>query len=374
MNKDRLGYYRVGFKKFSNKTMALLENHRTGYELEWIFNNDVYGSIDWSIPIETPLMELYKRRAQQLREQYDYIVLYYSGGADSTNALHAFMDNNIFIDEIVMHLPEVVKTTLNGEDTSNLNYYSEVEYAAVAHLKKYKNSLHPNTKISINDFSKTGLELLNKEDWFDSSPLCLSVSISGILRQITQEYDGYHLKLQEKDKSIAYVLGIDKPLVYFNGVDYFCYFMDTSTYHYISPVDFNKSGVNNVSTEFFYWTPDMPEIVIKQAQDIKRHCEKNPWAKFMASEALTRHISEYRPVLHPVIYPDYTCEQFQTEKPSTHIMRPMDNWFWQTATDNVKGNYLNTIKYLENNTNSKYMIKNDINYGIAAHKTKFYKI
>ena len=374
MNKDRLGYYRVGFKKFSNKTMALLENHRTGYELEWIFNDDVYGSINWSIPIETPLMELYKRRAQQLREQYDYIVLYYSGGADSTNALHAFMDNNIFIDEIVMHLPEAVKTTLNGEDTSNLNYYSEVEYAAVAHLKKYKNSLHPNTKISINDFSKTGLELLNKEDWFDTSPLCLSVSISGILRQITQEYDGYHLKLQEKDKSIAYVLGIDKPLVYFNGVDYFCYFMDTSTYHYISPVDFNKSGVNNVSTEFFYWTPDMPEIVIKQAQDIKRHCEQNTWAKFMASEALTRHISEYRPVLHPVIYPDYTCEQFQTEKPSTHIMRPMDNWFWQTATDNVKGNYLNTIKYLESNTNSKYMIKNDINYGIAAHKTKFYKI
>ena len=374
MNTDRLGYYRVGFKKFSNKTMALLENHRTGYELEWIFNDDVYGSIDWSIPIETPLMELYKRRAQQLREQYDYIVLYYSGGADSTNALHAFMDNNIFIDEIVMHLPEAVKTTLNGEDTSNLNYYSEVEYAAVAHLKKYKNSLHPNTKISINDFSKTGLELLNKEDWFDSSPLCLSVSISGILRQITQEYDSYHLKLQEKDKSIVYVLGIDKPLVYFNGVDYFCYFMDTSTYHYISPVDFNKSGVNNVSTEFFYWTPDMPEIVIKQAQDIKKHCEQNPWAKFMASEALTRHISEYRPVLHPVIYPDYTCEQFQTEKPSTHIMRPMDNWFWQTATDTVKGNYLNTIKYLENNTNSKYMIKNDINYGIAAHKTKFYKI
>jgi hypothetical protein len=118
----------------------------------------------------------------------------------------------------------------------------------------------------------------------------------------------------------------------------------------------------------------MPEIVIKQAQDIKRHCEQNTWAKFMASEALTRHISEYRPVLHPVIYPDYTCEQFQTEKPSTHIMRPMDNWFWQTATDTVKGNYLNTIKYLENNTNSKYMIKNDINYGIAAHKTKFYKL
>jgi hypothetical protein len=198
MRNDRLGYYRVGWKKIPNKTLALIEQKRTGYEIEWIFNDDVYGTIDWTVPIETPLMELYKRRAQQLREQYDYLVLYYSGGADSTNVLHAFMDNNIFIDEIVMHLPEAVKSTLNDQDTSNLNYYSEVEYAAVAHLKKFKNSLHPNTKIRTNDFSKTGIELLNKDDWFEDSPLCLSVSISGILRQITQEYDGYHLKLQEK--------------------------------------------------------------------------------------------------------------------------------------------------------------------------------
>jgi hypothetical protein len=150
--------------------------------------------------------------------------------------------------------------------------------------------------------------------------------------------------------------------------------MDTGTYHYISPVDFNKAGANNVATEFFYWTPDMPEIVVKQAQEIKKNCEQNTWAKFMASEALTRHISEYRPVLHPVIYPDYACEQFQTEKPSTHIMRPMDNWFWQTASEKVKANYLNTINYLDSKINSRYMIKNDIQFGIAAHKSKFYKL
>ena len=376
MNKDRLGYYMVGWKKFHNKTLALLENYRTGYDVEWIFNDDVYGSIDWSIPINIPLVELYKKRALQLREQYDYLVMYYSGGADSTNALHAFIDNNIFIDELIMHLPDPVEKTVNDCDTSNLNYYSEIKYAAIAHLKKCKNTLHPNTKIEVKDFSKTGIELLNKDDWFDTSPLGLSVSISGILRQVTQEYDAHYLKIIDSGKRTAYIMGIDKPLVWNDGSDYYGYFMDTGAYHYINPVDFNKSSslIDTVTTEFFYWTPDMPEIVIKQAQDIKRHCEQNPWAKFMASEALTRHISEYRPVLHPVIYPDYTCEQFQTEKPSTHIMRPMDNWFWQTATDNVKGNYLNTIKYLENNTNSKYMIKNDINYGIAAHKTKFYKI
>jgi len=46
MNTDRLGFYRVGFKKFSNKTLALIESNRTGYEVEWLFNNEIYrGSI-----------------------------------------------------------------------------------------------------------------------------------------------------------------------------------------------------------------------------------------------------------------------------------------------------------------------------------------
>jgi len=47
---------------------------------------------------------LYALRARQLREKYDYLVLYFSGGADSTNILKTFIDNNIFLDEIVMQM------------------------------------------------------------------------------------------------------------------------------------------------------------------------------------------------------------------------------------------------------------------------------
>jgi hypothetical protein len=373
MNSDRLGYYLVGWKKFYNKTLALMESKKSGYEVKWDFNENIYGSIDWTIPIETPLMELYKKRAQQLRDKYDYLILYYSGGADSTMALHSFVDNGIFLDEIIMHLPEPVKSTLNDKDYSNLNYYSEVEYAATAHLKKIKETLDPRTKIKYQDFSKTGIELLKKDNWIETSNLNLSISISGILRQITQEYDAYNLRLQETKKSICYLLGVDKPLVYFNGSDYFCYFMDTSAYHYINPVDFNNAD-DNCSTEFFYWTPDMPEIVVKQAQEIKKLCESNAWAKLMISQSLEKHISEYRPILHPVIYPDYVCEQFQTEKPSTHILRPMDKWFWSTANKQIKDNYLAAINHLGKNVDPKYMIKNSIQYGLGAHKSNFYKL
>jgi hypothetical protein len=376
MNTDRLGFYRVGFKKFNNKTLALIDSKKTGYEVEWIFNNDVYDSIDWTVPIETPLFDIYRQRAQQLRDKYDYLMLYYSGGADSSTILRTFVENNIFLDEIVMQLPEPVRQSFDPSDTSEGNFYAELEYSAIPYLNKIKNKIHPNTVIRYQDFSKPGIELLKKDDWFDTVPLCTNITLSGVFRQIAQNTDHHILNLYDTGKSIAQILGIDKPLVYFDGTDYYCYFMDTSTYHYVSPVDFNDSELSKgkYATEFFYWTPDMPEIVVRQAQDIKRNCESNPWAKFMASEVLVRHISEYRPVLHPVIYPLDVTVEFQTDKPSSKIVRAMDRWFWETASTQVQGNYLNAIEYIKQKTNSKYMVKGNIENGIAGHKSKFYKL
>lgn len=376
METDRLGYYLVGWKKFYNKTLALMESKKTGYDVKWSFNENVYGSIDWSTPIETPLFEIYKNRAQQLRDKYDYLMLYFSGGADSATILRTFVENNIFLDEIVMQLPEPVRQTFDPNDTSEGNFYAELEYAAVPYLNKIKNKLNPNTLIRYQDFSKPGFELLKKDYWLDTVPLCTNITLSGVFRQIAQNNDQHILKLNDSGKSIAQILGIDKPLVYFDGADYYAYFMDTSTYHYVSPVDFNDTELSKgtYSTEFFYWTPDMPEIVVKQAQNIKINCEQNPWAKYMASEILNKHISEYRPVIHPVIYPNDVTVEFQTIKPSSKIIRPMDRWFWETASETVKGNYISAIDYIKQNTNAKHMIKNDIENGLSGHKTKFYKL
>ena len=371
---DRLGYYLVGQKKFPNKTHALLESKKSGHDVSWIFNDTVYGNIDWSVPINVPLMELYKARALQLRQQYDYLILYYSGGADSTNVLHAFIDNNIFIDEILMWNAEPYDKQTNDKDYSNRNYNSEVKYAAMVHLDKVKNSLDPRTKITLKDFAKTGLEIISKQDnWYENMPLGLTLGISGILRQVSEQHDAHFLRQQDTGTSTCYIMGIDKPLVCKEGADYYAYFQDSGAYHVMNPVDF-AGGSDHVTTEFFYWTPDFPEIVVKQSQLIKAHYESNPAIQHMASKALTTHISEYRNIIHDAIYPREFCEAFQVEKPSTHIKRPMDDWFWKTADQRTRMNYLETIKYLGQNTDSKHMIKNNINWGIAAHRSMFYKL
>lgn len=376
MSVDKLGFYLVGWKKFYNKTLALLESKKTGYDIVWIFNDDIYGKIDWTIPIEEDLFTLYKNRAQQLRDNYDYLMLYFSGGADSVNILRAFVENNIFLDEIVMQLPEPVRQSFDPNDTSEGNFYAELEYSAIPYLNKIKNKLDSRTIIRYQDFAKPGVELLEKDYWFESVPLCTNITLSGVFRQIAQNSDTHILHINEKGKSVAQILGIDKPLVYFDGTNYFSYFMDTSTYHYVSPIDFNGTDLSKINyhTEFFYWTPDMPEIVIKQAQLIKQQCEKDPWTRYMISEIFVRHISEYRPVLHPVIYPSDVTVEFQTEKPSTKIKRDMDRWFWDTASEKIKNNYLEAIHYLGSNINDKYKINGDIEYGISSHKTRFYRL
>lgn len=373
MNKDRLGYYRVGWKKFYNKTLALIENKKTGYELEWIFNDEIYSSKNWQTPIKESLQSLYTRRAQQLREKYDYLVLYFSGGADSLNILKTFLDNNIFLDEIVMQFPKPIESTFNKEDLSNKNIYSEIKYQAIPALNKMQ--LHPSTKIRYQDFSKPFLDLMNKDNWFEEIPLGTNISPSGIARQVAQLKEDHILDLCTKQKNTVQILGVDKPLVFCNGKDYYAYFSDLNAMH-SPPVDFTGQDIFNnfYHTEFFYWTPDLPEIVIKQAQLIKAYCETNEQAKDMMMKSMEKHLQYYRPLLHKIIYSNEIEIDWDPEKPSSKVFRPMDEWFWKTSTNKQQQNYLSVIDYLKNETDPKWTIDNNIENGLSAHHSKFYKL
>lgn len=374
-NIDRLGFYLVGWKKFYNKTLALLESKKSNYDLTWYFNDHVYGNINWSIPIEESLPSLYLKRAKQLREKYDYLVLYYSGGADSNNILHTFLDNDIFIDEIVMQLVGEDRKNYNNTDLSNRNTYAEIDYVAIPYLNKLKNKLHPNTKIRIQDFGEPTIEVLKKDNWFEDFPLGTNITLGGVGRQYAQVLDNHIVRLADTNKTVCQILGVDKPLVHFDGTDYYAYFLDASAMHAV-PVEMSKNEMftTRYVTEFFYWTPDLPEIVVKQAQEIKRACELDPAKKEMWAKSFEIHVGEFRSVMHPIIYPPKITPKFQVEKPSSSVMRSMDDWFWSTASDEIKHNYLEVINYLEKNINLKYCLSNNIMSGLKGTITRFYKL
>jgi hypothetical protein len=127
--------------KFNIKIDALIYKnslrHATLY-FHW-YEDQFVGQL--SEPRES-YKELKKCRAQEIRDQYDYVRLWYSGGSDSQTALNAFVENNIYLDEIIVHL---------GVDHNVSNPYAsssrEVLISALPYLDSIRH-LIPNTKIT----------------------------------------------------------------------------------------------------------------------------------------------------------------------------------------------------------------------------------
>ena len=98
--KNKFGYFTVGDNHTYSRFEASQISQRTGQTVKWYLNDIYYNSFDWTKEPIDDIQTLYKKRAESLRDRYDYLVLMYSGGIDSCNMLHAFIDNNIKLDEI----------------------------------------------------------------------------------------------------------------------------------------------------------------------------------------------------------------------------------------------------------------------------------
>ena len=97
-NKDRYGFYTVGDHKTYSKLEAIELSGKFKKPVEWKFNQVEFENFNWTVEPPGSLEFWYKQRAQEIRNKYDYIVIWYSGGADSHNVLMSFVRNNIFVD------------------------------------------------------------------------------------------------------------------------------------------------------------------------------------------------------------------------------------------------------------------------------------
>src|SRR6056300_1489846 len=96
--KSKFGYYQVGDNFFTHKVQAVLHASEVKQPVFWNYHNEIWASVNWQDKFFTSLEEIYKKRAQQLRERYDYLVLSFSGGSDSYTVLSSFLKNNIHLD------------------------------------------------------------------------------------------------------------------------------------------------------------------------------------------------------------------------------------------------------------------------------------
>ncbi len=85
-----------------SKIEALEIGKRLGRKPRFYYFDSVFEAVDWKSEPPESLERLYRERAQQLRDQYSKISLFFSGGFDSTNVLETFVSNGIHLDEVVV--------------------------------------------------------------------------------------------------------------------------------------------------------------------------------------------------------------------------------------------------------------------------------
>jgi hypothetical protein len=132
-NQEVEGFWQVGATKFKNKFQALVFATDTNQEVSYIYFDQIWNNFDRSLLGKVSLKKLYQQRAQQIRDSYDYLILYFSGGADSYNVLRSFIDNGIKLDEVCVKWPmAAIKSQVykaNTLDTSARNTLSEWDFA-----------------------------------------------------------------------------------------------------------------------------------------------------------------------------------------------------------------------------------------------------
>jgi len=380
VNQDKMGVYRVGDLKFHSKFEAIEMHAKTGIHPHWDFNEAVFSSYDWTKEPTTSILDLYKERAQQLRDQYDYVILNYSSGADSQTVLDAFINNDIELDEVVSFVN--YRATADNDNVQN----KEIVEVAIPTIKRLAET-RPWLKHRIIDFTDLILDYFNtassKFDWI--------YQVNMVLTPIVVAKQSFGLKVKEwadmihAGKKICIIYGADKPRIHHVDGRFCLRFQDTIGF---VPDVTSMAGQQPYTDELFFWTPDKPEIVIKQAHLVKRYLSA-PNVKDLPFVSEGKTDLAYRVVdgkkyglsnhgLHALIYPEWDPGQGVTAaKPRSIVFADRDEWFfklestsqyllnwqfglekiWKTIPNYWKNNPADISKGLKGSVSKNYFIE-----------------
>ena len=372
---DKRGYYKVGNQKFYSKAQAILYDQQNHKGIDFIFNDEDFLSADLKNEPQESLDEIYKQRAQQLREKYDYLVLSYSSGVDSTNILHSFLYNNIHLDEVFCYGPFSTRQGKDGTLTKSAeNNFREIDIVALPYLKelskKYK------FKVTLYDWTKDLINGFKSSDWIwteTQSRLSPSIVVRNRLHN-----GRAHLNLVDSGKKVCFIFGIDKPRINLKDNSYYFSFLDLCLNMGVGPGAL-ATGSEWEFDEYFYWTKDMPKLIIKQSFVLKNFFENNPALKCYVRNShmdvwAGKYKDNYFNLVNKIIYPTVNPHIWQTNKISSLTYTDHDNWF--IKDENLVSNKIwrAGLFELQRALKPEYFNQGTVNKGFIGSCSKWYKI
>ena len=331
MLEPNLGFYICGGTRFPNKIAACVHAKHTGQEVRWWFHDETFDRYPWHIEPPESLDQLYDRRARELREKYDYLILCYSGGSDSHNMIQSFVRQGLHVDEVITnHLTKATKKNLIIDPTvkSNWNFNAEHELQAMPRLRELRSQM-PNTKftvIDISDFVINSLLEFDDVHWVLKRSDHLSV---GQAFRYNLFYFSDMLKRFDRGQKVAIVMGVEKPKTVIDSDGMFQIMFGDSWTNITTTQEFNDD-YPNVRNELFYWSDTTAPLVAKQAHVIYRWLHENPrrlaaWTKLSLDFHLSRNALE--PTLRKLLYSTWDSSWFQTAKATQYVNVEYDRWF-----------------------------------------------
>lgn len=341
MINKKLGYYDVDGIEFDSKIQAMYYAKSNNKTLSWHFNDLAYKSYDWTVEPTQSLDQLYDQHARLLRDKYDYLVLSYSGGADSHNILMSFIRQGLHIDEIVVNTMEKGYGKFVTNSTNNLsasNAGAEHDLQTMPRLKEVCN-LIPNTKITICDLTEYLFEYLEEkgdESWvFDKRE---SLHPASLIRFNYLHFTDVR-KQFDKDKTFGVIIGLEKPRCFIYKNKLYVNFTDRATN--LTTISEHFKQYPNSTIEFFYWSPDTLDMQCKQIHTIKRWLEANPnlqhlWdaEKELSGEKAINTIKlTHERLLRPLLYSTWNNQWYQADKALGDWHSEFDQWFFDGYKD-----------------------------------------
>lgn len=258
-------------------------------------------------------------RVHSLRQQHDYLRLWFSGGRDSRLILDSFVKYGVKLDEIVV----ARRCTKN-----NLGLFKEfdplleIDSSAVNYLHKNKNNF-PNTKITIFDIDDPHHEtFFERSKWYtDVSEWFFGVTYMPrvIHRVINPEF-----KLLDVSGPTCELVGSAIPTVYFND--------DIKKWNFVfSCSSFNPIGtdVGNVHFEDFIITEENPTLFELHVNSIVDDYEKQGdhpdyTSNYRQQERAIRDRS--------LFFKKWTYDEIQLPKIDLLEFKfPSDHYFWMAG-------------------------------------------
>lgn len=355
------GFWLVDDTPVFSKIKAILYAQEKNTEnVKFYFHNNVYDNCDWTVA-QTPLLDLYIKRAEQLRNNYDYLIFAYSGGSDSSNALKTFLYNNIKIDELLVWY--------TSHNEKNVLTNAEINYAAADMISRCNKEY--NIKINKVDISEyfAKCKIVGNE-WI------LGTDHSLVIEQIVKPeilYNNPHwLKLVDSGKRVAIILGLEKPRIFYKNKKWYAGFLDVTNSYNFEKYHYEKPPL---ILEQFYRTPDYPQITISQSHAVANFISQTYDKKFIVdnfSNDGNFNQKLYYKIVRNSIYPYWDDNTFSIGKTRGGILIDKYEWAWNSNTD-LANEYLRSLDLLKNEIDKHWLNRpNNHIYGIRGIWSKIY--